>query len=50
MLERVEEARAVGEIETKEQALEMASGFLKNMAGKNMPRQAMPKTPRNGSV
>ncbi|PKB71687.1 MAG: hypothetical protein BZY87_04245 [SAR202 cluster bacterium Io17-Chloro-G6] len=34
VLEHVEEAQAVGEIETKEQALEMASDLLKNMAGR----------------
>ncbi|MDA1127285.1 MAG: HD domain-containing protein [Chloroflexi bacterium] len=33
VLERVEEARAAGEIETKEQALEMAFNALKNAAG-----------------
>ena len=34
VLERVEEARAAGEIETKEQALEMAADALRNLAGK----------------
>ena len=31
-LERVEEARAAGEIETKEQALQMAANTLRNPA------------------
>ena len=49
VLERVEEARAAGEIETKEQALEMASDFLKDTAGDDTAGQTAPKTRRNGS-
>ena len=44
-LERVEEARASGEIETKEQALEMAADTLKNLA-----EQPLPQARRNGST
>ena len=44
VLERVEEARAAGEIETKEQALEMAATVLKNL-----PQQPPLGTRPNGS-
>lgn len=44
VLERVEEARAAGEIETKEQALEMAFNALKYLAD-----QLAPDNLRNGS-
>ena len=37
VLERVEEARAAGEIETKEQALEMAANTLKYLAEQPVP-------------
>ena len=43
-LERVEEARAAGEIETKEQALEMAADALKYLAAEGAPENR-----RNGS-
>jgi len=44
VLERVEEARAAGEIETKEQALEMAGNALRYLA-----EQLSPETNSNGS-
>ena len=43
VLERVNEARAAGEIETKEQALEMAANTLSNLVG-----QPPPEIRRNG--
>ena len=44
VLERVEEARSVGEIETKEQALEMAANALRNLA-----EQLTPESQTGGS-
>ena len=44
VLERVEEARAAGEIETKEQALEMAANALRYLA-----EQLTPESRHNGS-
>ena len=44
VLERVEEARAAGEIETKEQALEMAANALRYLA-----EQIAPESRHNGS-
>ena len=44
VLERVEEARAAGEIETKEQALEMAANALRYLA-----EQLAPESRHNGS-
>jgi poly(A) polymerase len=44
VLERVEEARSAGEIDTKEQALEMAANSLKYLA-----EQLAPEIRRNGS-
>jgi putative nucleotidyltransferase with HDIG domain len=44
VLERVEEARAAGEIETKEQALEMAANALRYLA-----EQVSPENNNNGS-
>jgi len=44
VLERVEEARAAGEIETKEQALEMAGNALRYLA-----EQLSPENHSNGS-
>ncbi len=43
VLERVNEARAAGEIDTKEQALEMAADTLRHLAG-----QPAPESRRNG--
>ncbi len=47
VLERVEEARSAGEIETKEQALEMAANALRNLADRRTP--GTPENRRKGS-
>jgi hypothetical protein len=44
VLERVEEARSAGEIETKEQALEMAANALRYLA-----EQLTPESQTGGS-
>ena len=43
VLERVEEARSAGEIETKEQALEMAANTLRYPGGRNPAGQPAPE-------
>jgi len=49
-LRLVEEARAAGEIETKEQALEMAANSMKDSAGKNLAGKPAVDSHLNGSV
>ena len=50
VLERVEEAQAAGEIETKEQALQMAADRLKHLAeGEHLAQRPAPEIRRNGS-